>query len=134
MKKLIISLVVIAASMLGVGATSMQAANATTCPYSGCVPTRTTVTTPLIAHPGLVYFRVVVRARSGYVSPRGHVRLVCNGPGRRHVKRVWYKQPRIISMKFYTPGRWHCLAHFSAARKWGSSTGGTAFVLRRRHH
>lgn len=134
MKKLIVSLVVIAASMLGVGATSMQAANATTCPYSGCVPTRTTVTTPLIAHVGPVYFRVTVRALSGNGSPRGRVRLSCSGPGRTHVKSVTYTRPRLITMSFHTPGRWHCLAHFSSARKWRSSTGGTAFVVRRHRH
>lgn len=131
MKKFIVSLVVVIASMVGLGATSVSAAHATTCPYSGCVQTRTSLNTPLIAHRGTVYFRVKVRPRSGSGSPRGSVRLVCSGPGRRHVKTVSYTAPRIIGMGFRTLGRWHCTATFSSPRKWRSSTGATAFVLRR---
>lgn len=129
MKKTMIGLVLSALMGLGLVSVSTGTADAITCPYSGCVATKSSLDNPRTVKSGSrITFRVAVTPKSGVGYPQGKVTLRCSGPGHVHKKvRSYNGEPRAITMHFTAKGTWGCTLNFASAKKWRASGAASSF-------
>ncbi len=134
MQKFILGLVMLALFAIGlVGVGSSEARAVVDCPYSGCVYTATRINGPPIAESGRVRFKVRVVSLSGTAAPKGRIKVVCEGPGDRKVKRRAYnREPRRVQFRLRAPGVWECQAKFRSNFKFKRSKDRTSIIIERR--
>lgn len=134
MRKLMLSFIVVAMSVVGLASISGAPASASKCPYTGCVKTVTVIGGPSeIVKGGILPIHVRVSAKSGTAHPRGTLHASCSRPGKtRHKSRHYDGYRRTVTFKLHRVASWNCTVKFTSARKFKPSSDSlTVDVVRR---